>query len=110
MPIIRDIGLADMNTNTVPPEMVEEYIGIIKAADLGSFARELTYEEGESVFMGKEALKQAAQQLGIYIKIKKIRKKNAVIFKEISKEEFEDLDKKRKDRAAKMRKGRRQKK
>jgi hypothetical protein len=109
MPIIRDIGLADMNTNTVPPEMVEEYIGIIKAADLGSFARELTFQEDESVFKGKEALKQAAQQLGIYIEIKKIRKRDALIFKEISKKYFEEVEKRKKERAAKMRRGRKQK-
>ena len=109
MPIIRDIGLADMNTNTVPPEMVEEYIGIIKAADLGSFARELTYEEGESIFKGKEALKQAAQQLGIYIEIKKIRKRDSLVFREIDKKDFEELEKNKKERAAKMRRGRKQK-
>ena len=106
MPIIRDIGLADMNTNTIPPEMVEEYIGIIKAADLDKYARELNFAEDESLHKGKEALKQAAQQLGIFLNIKKRRGNDILIFHKISKKEFEEMEKTKRDRAARMRKGR----
>ena len=63
----------------------------------------LEFGEDENTDEGKEGLKQAADQLGLYLKISKIRSRdNALRFQQITKEEHEEAQKKAKERGQRM--------
>ena len=106
MPKIRDINLDDLEAASVSQEMVLEYKDVIQGTDLKNAARELTFEEGESISRGKMALVIAAKELGVYLKIAKRRGKDVLIFREITRKEHDQLEKARNERTEKMREAR----
>ena len=104
MPILKAVPKGSSLGTQIPKEMVEQYKAFIEGVDEGSQDGILEFQEGEDINLGKEAIKQAALELGKYIKITKPRKiDNQLRFRFQTKEEYEDAQEKAKARGEKIR-------
>lgn len=90
----------------VPQEVIEEYKKHIEEIEKQKkgYVGKLELDEGENIKIAKRALKEAANQLSMYVKVQKVRGSDkALRVKLISKEENEEAQKVAEARAAKMR-------
>jgi hypothetical protein len=109
MPIFTQFPAKDASKRAVPQETIDEYKKFIEDLKEGNVGQ-LEFPEGEDTKLGKRALQEAGNQLGMHIKVSSARgQKNIVRFKRLSQEEFEEAQRKAKARGEKMR-GKRRKK
>lgn len=102
MPIFTQISAKEASKRVVPQEMIDEHKKYIEQLEEGKIGQ-LEFSEGEDVALAKKALQEAGNQLGMHLKVAKARGlKNILRFKSISKEEFEESQKKAQERGAKM--------
>lgn len=109
MPIFTQISAKEASKRVVPQEMVDEHKKYIEQLEEGKIGQ-LEFGEGEDIALGKRALQEAGSQLGIFLRVSKARGNNSILrFKRLTKDEFEEAQKKAQERGAKM-KGRARKK
>ncbi|MBI4596363.1 MAG: hypothetical protein HY730_08315 [Candidatus Tectomicrobia bacterium] len=104
MPVFsqRPIQVAVGKAREIPAEMMEEYKKHIEALEKSNEGV-LEFGEGEDIRLGRRALVEASLALKQYIVVRKERgSDNKLIFRRISKKEFDEAQASIKARVAKM--------
>lgn len=107
--VIKDVNLQAYLHNSVDPDLIDQYKQVIQESDLKTKAKMIMFDEDENLHQNREALKLAAQDLDIPIKVIKKRGQNTLVFWQITKKEYEELEKSRKERMANMRRSKKNK-
>ena len=105
MPVFEKITDAGSG-RTIPPEILEEYQGYIDKLEMGESAT-LHFGPKEDVAVGREALRQAGEASGRYVRVAKLRNaEKALKLTRISTEEYEAARQRAQERGDKIRRSR----
>ena len=87
----------------IPQELIDQYKAFIDQLEKGNEGT-LEFTEGEDINKARKALVEAGVQAKKYVKVRKLRgQTNVLIFRQISKKEFDDAKKKAAERGKKLR-------
>ena len=102
MPVLKKQPQGTSVGKQLPQDVVDEYKKYIEEIKEGEEGI-LEFQEDEKISLGKEALKQAGSQLGKHLKINKVRgSENLLRFQIITKEEWEEAQRKAMERGEKL--------
>jgi hypothetical protein len=103
MPVLTKRPIQMAVKQEIPAEMIEDYKKHIEAVDKNEEGA-LAFGEGEDIKLGRRALIEASLALKQYVAVRKERgSDNTLVFRKISKKEYDEAQAKIQARVAKMR-------